>query len=463
MTISNLFLSATVFVLFFVIFGDAQGTYLEHAQIPLYAILVTEIALILGNKRFKNPLLDILNLIFVVFFLLRVPFVYSDAVNSDIYLRSANIDRVGEALYVLNFELIVLALCVLIINPAHHTYKKIIVSQDVWHRILKLTSFILLFNIVNVASNFKLSESNSLISVVFALFNWGSILILLVPLLMFADKSLENKYRLYLYLQLSICVLLVLFTGSKSGLFQIFGIYFVALLAIHGSSYKIPGRTLIIGSIVLMVAILMFVLGDIFNKINRNRDVLDFSDMYRLFLIALENLSAIFNGVSYRMGYLDFYVDKLTQDVYASAFDVKYYIMAFVNAVTPGFDVFEPTSLVSRAVYNNFFGISDGPNSEAVTVFAEAHRLAGYFSFIPYSFVLLVMLFVRKHSSHWAGAYGAAIQSIFICYIFFRYLLGFGIDYWLFGDVVYPFLFVALSFRFMGLTRTKGVTKFSFS
>jgi len=454
-TISNLLLLLTVFVLFFVMFGNAQGTYLEHAQVPLYAIIVTEIALILGNRIFKNPLIDILNLVFVVFFLLRVPFIYGDDLISDVILRDVNVNSITYALYVLGFQLIVLASCLIIIKPARVYYGKVIISNAVWRRVLRFTSLILFINIVYVAFAFKLGENNlpSLVAIFFALFNWSSILILLVPLLLFVDKNTNVKNRIYLYSQLSVCVLLVMYTGSKSGIFQIAAMYLVSLLAIHGSSYRVPFRSFIVWTILLITAVVMFLLGDIFNHMQRDKT--GFDNLYDLLTLSFTNISVALNRVSCRLGYFDFYIDKLTQEVYASAFHLKYYVKAFVNAVTPGFDVFDDANLVSRAVFSNYFGKSDGPNSEVITVFAEAHHLFGYFSFIAYSFVLSVILVLRKYAFHFSTDYGRAIQSIFICCVFFRYMLGMGIDYWLFGEVIYPFIFVTLSFKFMGLSQLK--------
>ena len=457
MTISNLFLSATIFVLFFVMQGDARGTYLEHAQVPLYGIILTEILLILGNKIFKNPFLDTINLIFIVFFLLRVPFIYGDDVVSDVYLRNVDIDKVSYAIYVLNFDLIALSACVLFLMPARAYFETYDISNDVCNRILKFTSLILASNILYIAFAFKLGESNlpSAVAIFFALFNWGSILILLVPLLVLMGKKIAVKYRVYLYLQLLVCVLLVMYTGSKSGLFQIFALYLISLIAIRSpTTHRISIWTLLMVIMFLAVATVMFILGDIFNKIQRSQ--VEASDWYDLLIASLDKLSVVLNSVSYRIGYLDFYIDKLTQEVYASAFQLKYYVMAVLDAVSPGFDFFGDVPLVSRAVYNNYFGISIGPNSEVSTVFAEAHQLFGYLSIVAYLFVLSVILFIRKYMKSFTTDYGKAIIRIFIVYMFYNYMMGIGIDYWLFGHAIYPFIFITLSFRFIEMSRIKS-------
>jgi hypothetical protein len=455
-SISNLFLFATLFVLLFVVFGDERGTYLEYAQVPLYGIILTELVLIFLNKRLKNPLLDIVNLVFIVFFILRVPFVYGDGLISDIYIRNVNIDKVGYALYVLNYQLIVLVGCILLLNPAKCS-AKISISNAVLARVLNFSALILILNIIERVFFFENGANTvpSIFKIFFALFNYGSNLIILVPLLLCIDATNSFKYKLLLHVQLVICVLLVMFWGSKSGLFQIFAIYLISLMAIHGSSYRVKPSSMLLVLIFLVVAIIMFLLGDIFNKIGRGQA--ESVDWYELLKLALDNLYDVVNSVSFRIGYLDFYIDKLTQDVYSSAFQVKYYIMGVLDAVSPGFDVFGNAPLVSRSVYNNYFGISDGPNSEAITVFAEAHHLAGFFSFMPYVFVLGIMLWLKKLSFLKKSDFSNFISKFFICYVFYRYMLGFGIDYWLFGDVLYPLLGLVLSFKVMRLHRIQNL------
>jgi hypothetical protein len=438
-----------------VIFGNAQGTYLEHSKTPLYGIIITEIALIFLNKIFKNPLLDIVNLVFVIFFLMRVPFVYSDYLISDIYLRGVNIDKVSNSLYVLNFELIVLSLCILFFKPVL-AYRGVLKgSNELFHKVLSFVIIILLLNCIYVGYFFVLGVNYlpSVIQIFFALFNWGSVLILIVPLLLLVNDNVSIKYRVMLYIELIICIFLVMYTGSKSGLFQIAGIYLISLLAIRGASYRITPLTMLITLIILFAAVGMYFLGDIFNKIQRGQ--VEFSEWYEVFSASLDNFLVILNSFSFRVGYLDFYIDKHTQEIYFNAFQIKFYIMAFIDAITPGFDVWGDVPLVSRAVYNNYFGMSDGPNSEVVTVFAEAHHLAGYFSVVTYLFVLWIIFLIRKYFFDMRSNYGRYMQSIFICYIFYRYMLGIGIDYWFFGDVIYPLLFVILSLKFMKWSRNK--------
>jgi hypothetical protein len=93
--------------------------------------------------------------------------------------------------------------------------------------------------------------------------------------------------------------------------------------------------------------------------------------------------------------------------------------------------------------------MSEGPNYEAVTSFAEAHLLFGFFSFIIYIFIIVIIRLFKVGSQN--QNFELAISSVFLVYLFYRYLLGFGVDYWLFGYVLYPFIFLKASLAFIKL------------
>ena len=451
MSISNLYFFATLFVLFSVIFGNAQGTYLAHAELPVYGLISVEIILIFANKIIKNRLLDILNLHFIIFFLLRIPFVYSDNVISDIYIRNVNVAEVSNALYWLGLQLIVLSACVVYINPIRVTHLELSISNKTLYRVLRFTAFILVVNVAYITLYFKSGENILLsgIAIIYALFNYGTILMFLVPLLILIDKNITLKYRLYLYAQLATCVFLVMYTGNKSGIFIILEVLSSIILIIHGASYRISLRMLLLAMVSLVIASVMYLLGDLFNKLQRAQ--IDISEAYSRLTQSLDHYSLVLNSISYRIGYLDFYIDKATQPIYASTFQLKYYFMAVIDALTPGFDVWGDVPLVSRAVYNSMFEKSDGPNSEAITVFAESINLFGIFFFIPYLFVLFVLYFLRRCFRTFSNDFEKVIFICFIGLCFEQYLIGFGLDYWIIGSVIYPLTTIYLSFKIIRL------------
>lgn len=446
MRINSGLLFATLWVMIFVLFKDEEGTFLQFAQSGTIVFLLTALFGIVINRVFKNIFLELNNIVVVVFFVLRVPFLYSENVISDISIRGVDIIKIPNAFYILSGQIMVFIACIIGFFPNAGTFKLVSLTNQLVKRILRVTFFILMINAFNILFFLKLGENtlSNLFAIFFAVFNYSNLLLFLIPTMILLGKDIKKKYLVNLYIQLLIIILLVLISGSKSGLFQMFAIYIVSVLVIKGYSYKISLKGFLGATILLSVAIILFMLGTVVNKIQRG--IVDVTEWKGLAEIAFEDLSVVVNAVSYRIGYLDFYIDKLTQQVYHSAFSIELYFKAFIDAVTPGFDIFH-VPLVSRSVYNNFFEASEGPNSEAITVFAEAHLLVGFFSFSIYLFVIgLLRLMARQKGKE---MFDNCINMLFIAYVFYRYLLGFGIDYWLFGDLLYPYIFTRCTLYFI--------------
>lgn len=455
MTLNSYLLAATLFVFGFVCWANPNDTIIETSQGSILIFLIINISNILLNKYFKNPFLELTNLLLVIFFVLRIPFYYDDAVFSDLKVRSADLSKVTGAIDTLNIQLIIFTVCTLLFSPKIKlNWMKNITDFD-WRPILNFSYIILFINCFYFFLFFKLGENNlpNVLAILFAIFSYTSVLIFLLPLLIL--DNIKLRYKLIVYFQLAIIIFLVMFTGSKSGIFQVIEYFVITTIAMKGvNGFTISLKSFFIFLALGAVGIAFFMIGTISNQINRG--VVDAGDMLDLLLNYGDNFSLVINSVSYRIGYLDFYLDKSIQDVYFSAFNIGNYIKAIIDAVTPGINFFD-VPLVSRAVYNNFFGESEGPNSEVVTIFAEAYHLMGNFSFLVYGFVFVVIRFFTKMSGN--NEYRNMIKTVFILYIFFRYLLGIGIDFWIFGDVIYPYIFIISSLGFIDFYRKKFSSK----
>lgn len=451
MTVNNYLLWVTLFVLGFVCLANPYGTIVETAKAPIIVFLTINILNILLNKFFNNTFLELINLSMVVFFILRIPFYYNEDVISDLILRSAELSKVNGVIKTLNLQLVIFTITTLVLSPRLKPSLLRIQFDYNWKPVLDFTFFVLIANSIYLFLFFKIGESNlpNLLAILFSIFNYSVVMIYLLPLIIIGNIKFKDKIKVYF--QLALIVFLVMFTGSKSGLFQVLQFFIIATFAIKGpKEFKISLKGFLVLIIIGLIAIVFYMIGTISNKINRG--IVDIDDMMDLVLAYGDQFSLVMNSVSYRIGYLDFYMDKSIQEVYFDAFNIESYLKAIIDAVTPGIDFFHQP-LVSRAVFNNFFGISDGPNSESVTIFAEANHLMGYFSFFVYAFVyLIIRLFSRMNPNH---AFKNMIESIFVLVIFFKYLLGFGIDYWIFGDVLYPYIFIVVSLSIIGYFENK--------
>lgn len=441
MTLNNYLLAITLFVLGFVVWANPTGTIIETAKGPILVFLAINCINIFINKFFNNPFLELLNLSMVIFFILRIPFYYNEDVLSDLIIRSADLNKVNGAMITLNIQLTIFTITTLLLSPKLKPSLLRFKVDYQWKTVLKFTFSVLIINCIYLFLFFKLGENSlpNVLAIFFAIFNYSSIMFYLLPIVIL--NKIKFRDKLFVYLQLALIVFLVMFTGSKSGLLQVLQIFIIAAITIKGANgVKISLKSFLILLIIGAISVVFFIVGMVSNQVNRG--LVDVKDMGSLVLEYNDKISLVLNAVSYRIGYLDFYLDKSIQEIYFSAFKIESYVKAIIDAVTPGINFFDEP-LVSRSVYNKFFGDSEGPNSEAVTIFAEANHLMGYFSFFVYAFIyFIIRLFARINTSN---TFKNLIYSFFVLFIFFKYLLGFGIDYWIFGDVLYPYLFIIVS------------------
>lgn len=450
MTMNSLLLLIVIGVIGFVLSQDASGTYLELAQAPLCAFLVSMLCIVAMNRRVRSAMLETFNIFMVVFFVLRVPFVFSEDVISDVYLRNVELSRIPFGMWLLTYQTILLALCICLVKkPRTSTLLPgMETSNEQSTRVLRYTFVILAVNTFYYLTIFVLGQDSpfNLLNILLAVFSYSNTLLLLMPLMVLADATLSRQNRTLLYSQIAVFVILVLYVGSKSGLLQVLLAYALSLIAIRGVRYKAPIRQIVWGGVAVLLGFVLFVAGTAANAVQRGQ--LDIEDVYSAFLFALDNMSVAANGFSYRIGYLDFFLDKLLNPDYKGVFELSNYVKAVVNAITPGFNVFADMPLASRAVFNSFFGASDGPNSEAISVFAEAWHFTGYLSFLIYLPVLYIIHCLRRLFRR-SSPFEQAITGLFVLYALYGYLAGFGLDYWSFVVVLYPMIFLLISIKIL--------------
>ena len=160
-------------------------------------------------------------------------------------------------------------------------------------------------------------------------------------------------------------------------------------------------------------------------------------------LANLDNYMFLFHSFSYRIGHLDFFIDKLSLSIYRPYVSFKYYSMAIIDRLTPGFDVFDDTAFMSRQLFFVYYGKPDiGNASEQITLFAEYHILFWFFSpifyFISICILKLAIKYLAKKNQHEFPLYGALVVILY-----FSWLNSFGLDM-LVSITVYTTLFIYL-------------------
>ena len=457
MTISNYLLLINFVSLLFLLLGNPSGIFIEYSLFQLYVLIFIVSISILFNKKLRNRLLDLLNIHIVIFFVLRIPFLYSGDLMSDILSRNIDFIHINSALNILNLQILIFYTILIAATPIvrrfNHTFLANKNSINI-SAVLSFTSSIIFLNYCNLFTYFyfNVQFDSSVIKIFFAIFNISVAIIFLISIMFLGDIIKNDKKLIVIDLQLFFCIMFLTLNGSKSGVFQVFEILLVAVILMRGSEYFISARKFLVLCIYFALGCLTFYFG---NWMNHLRVELDDSRINQAQHTLLDQVRpaieappfTLFDSISYRLGYLDFFIDKVSQPVYLPAFSFTNYIKAAIDGLTPGFNVWGDIPLVSRAVFNNYFGHSIGPNSEAITIFAEAHLLLGDLSPLIYLGVIVTIF------SLWAicirfscSNYEKMVCILFAGFSFELYLSGFGLDYWFMANVIYLVVSIYLSF-----------------
>lgn len=441
--INHILLIAVLAIFAFILSADKNLTYLRHAQDSLIFLVALTLFSIIINFRLRSAFLELLNIVFVVFYVGRIPFTYDDNVLSDVLSRGVNIENIGDSINVLSFQYFCLVVCIIILNPKMVNLSSFKLPDLAIKRVLKFSFFILFFNAIYIFSIWKIGETSlpNGLAILQAIFSYSSILWIISPTLIMLDGKTQSRYAYIIFMYLFVVVMIVIYSGSKSGLLQVFLALLLSIIVIHGTSYRINLRMLVALAGGLFLSVVLYYAGLGYNQYQRGE--LELSGITDFLDNGLDNFSKISQSISYRIGYLDFFIDKYSSEVYRSVIRVDNYFMAIVDALTPGFDVFH-VPLVSRAVFNAFFGRSVGPNSEALTVFAEAQILFGIFSFLEYSCILLALKWALGRAKS-QDYFIYCLFSLYVISVFYGFLSGWGLDFWFTNDVVYGFIFFSLS------------------
>lgn len=393
---------------------------------------------ILLNRKLKNIFLELINLLTTIFYILRILTLTRDHVLSDLFERGGTIEKTNEALVVLIIQYFIIVIATIFFSPK---IKKIEISDYSinYKRYNNFIWILLTINLFYFIFFFKLGEFgfNSFSAIFLTIFNTANLLYLIILNNAFLKKSNSNLF----FLQLCLIIFIIIFSGNKSSIPQvILSIYFVILLK-NGTEAKIKYVNIFYFFLLLIIFPIFYFAGNAIN-LYRN-DNLDLDNIKTFILVFMYDFDLLIGSISYRIGFLDYFVDKLTNLAYTQNFSLINYFKAVIDGLTPGFSIFKNTQLISRAVYVSYFEISEGPNSEAITIFAESEKLFGKLSFIFYLlFYKLLNYILNKDSVYFRIPY--IYRVYFVIILFWEYIQGWGIDYMIIG-MVYFWLFLYIS------------------
>lgn len=441
-SLNSILITTVIAVFLFFFFADKSWTYLNTSEAQVYLLLAVTFFALVINTRFNNDFLEIVNAIFVIFYICRIPFTFSTGVLSDVLQKGVDLSQIHWSINVLAFQYLSLIICILIVNPrVPRWHLDSNISKYVYTRLLIFLFIIILFNLylsvfvldihVAVLSNFT--------SIVKTIFTVKNALMVIILMSFMAEKELLLKYKYFIVFIFLLGIFAITYQGGKSILLEIILVTYLIALVLYGRVF-FNFRWLIITAVSLLVAMAMYPVAAII----RNGVIAGFWNnglLYQLKqqLFVTSNIFDWMHAISHRIGYFDFYLEIVSNPVYEQYVNFTHYFKAVVDKLTPGFDIFQ-VAFMSRMLYQSYYeSTSTVMNSVLVTVFGESYLLFGFFSFclfLPLLFFFKYALSGLRTSSRFCDA----LIYIYLFYLFYCWLTGMGLDMWV-TTLVYDGLF----------------------
>lgn len=437
-SLNSILIVLTLFIFGYYILEDKSNSYLSGCEFQIYFLILVTLGSLFINIALKNIFLEVIHLMFVVFYLGRIPFILDSGVISDVISHEVDASDIGWGLYVLLYQYTALVVCTVIINPKVKRNKFKVISKETFSRLIKLSFVILICNLYYIffISQFAVVTLGSFFAILNQLFPTNMALLIIIMLFLLGDRPMIRKYRLYMTVVVISVIGSILYSGSKSGVLQVLLMFFLVSLIVRGP-FIFRLRSILYLFPIGFLSIALFFLG---NSIRfYRRGMMEFGDIFDQVINYGHNSASFFvHSFSYRVGFLDFFLEKLSLEIYRPVVTFNYYYMSVIDKITPGFDVFNKPYM-SRALFWAREGMTyEGTNSEQITLFAESFILFGFFSILIYFLFLLSFRLALQYFKNMLSI-KYALYSFFVLQVFYDWIIGFGLDM-LIGQSIYLFL-----------------------
>ena len=148
-SLNSILIILTLFIFGYYIIEDKSNSYLNGFEFQIYFLILVTLGSLFVNIALKNIFLEVINLMFVVFYLGRIPFILDSGVFSDVISHEVDTSDIGWGLYVLLYQYTALVVCTVIINPKVKRNKFKVISRKTFLRLIKFSLVILICNLYN--------------------------------------------------------------------------------------------------------------------------------------------------------------------------------------------------------------------------------------------------------------------------------------------------------------------------
>lgn len=458
--IINLQYLTVIILLIFTFFFNTESSIIHHSLIEYYLLCVVLIFLLTINKFFKNKLFEIFISFFLCFFLLRFsillcfsPENYS-GFSTLISERNLKVDEVRNSLKNLKYLVLSLFISLIIFNTDIERCERI--KNKIYQKnfIIQLTLFILFSSFIyNLFLHDNAEKLNFIFQIFFNVFNWVTMTpIIILTYLTYHTSKIDFINKIYISMAIILYLAAIIPSGSKAGMLYIILFFYLIYYMFDFNEQKIVRNTLLIFPLIIFLILLFWAIGILITEISQFNDsnyyinsekvieevyfqghkiIIYEKEHFIIHLIKKKylNFQLILDSLIYRIGYLDFYLDKSIFEGYKEYINLNYYFKSFIDKITPGFDVYG-VPLASRALYYAYFGtFTSITQSEQMTMFAESVVLFKNYYFLYYFFLsifLKILFFINKNI--FKDIFLKNLSNLYLVIFYFYFLTGYGLD-----------------------------------
>jgi len=283
------------------------------------------------------------------------------------------------------------------------------------------------------------SSLNFILAIIGSIFTERNVLMVVIILSIVSEKNLVLKYKYSVSGIVLMIIALGVYAGSKSITIEFILLLYLGLLVTNGP-LKLKIRSYVTLLFGFIFGIFMYFFGIVTRGLHVGNYDYNISNFKYLYSNRFgSDIEYFLNSLSYRIGYLDFFIQKISTTMYEPYANLLYYFKSIVDNLTPGGDIFG-VPYAATAIFTAYHGESDVANSEFLTVFGEAHIIFGFFSFL---FYLVMLFFIRYALVKFKSSYAlnTALFNLFMLMSFYLWLRGPGLDM-LAVFIVYKGIFV---------------------
>lgn len=428
--------------------ASPSSATLHNNRATVCTMLVVWILGVFVNNRLKNPLADLINIVFFLFYCIRGAMLLIWDLEGDISKLVENGNDISSAInYItISYSTILLSTIIffkdqfnIINNLKNINRTRINAIVNICYVIILLNGILyyIQYNGLVISGFF-----GSLVAIVQTVFNSWQCFILIMPIFVFYYEEFRPHEIILALIIFGFYIINMTLIGNKSaGAQLILYLLFPILIKIRLVNKFNLRRYIPFTLLLAFLTWIVFLSGKFMRVFILNNYQLDVA------LRGISNFSEILIHFLYRISYLDFSVEKITNPKYAEVINLKYYMMSIVDKLTPGFDLFN-VPFISRTIYYVHHNASTNTtvtNSEILTNFGESWQLFGWFSLIYYFVFIYALSLLHRCVLKCIGKGDylyRVIVAVFFMQLVYYWIEGMGLDMFIVLHVIYTTFFL---------------------